>query len=258
MAIFTRIDTSVAPSVSQLNVYDGIKVAFANAGYSAPIDDYISGTDRILVYQITIDATKVYGSAFLKIRVSSTRVIGQQILTNWNVSTHAGLNANTESVYTALTSTNQVNFTALNGGVECKIVIVQQGAVAIFLGYISPENRPSWWNLDSFVYIFHPSSSALSTWKGVNFTPVGDVDLACSLGVAFMADANSQTNRRDILPGIIFYSRGNQGIVGKSSDDLAMVAASGTTRFDTLQIPNDTKEYLLIAPFSGGLAVRTK
>lgn len=42
-----------------------------------------------------------------------------------------------------------------------------------------------------------------------------------------------------------------------SSDNLVMLAASGTTRYDTIQIPGDTKQYLLLNPASGGLAVRT-
>lgn len=256
MAIATRIDSFVAPTLTQATLFDGIKAAFNNAGANAPFDDYTSGTDRIVVYAIALDASKTYGTTYLRIRLTTGFVIGQQLYSTWNTSTKTGLNPSAEITYTALIVTTQVNFTALNGAAEFKLVMLTQGAIAIALGFVSPANRPAWWDLNAWNYCFLATAATFAVFRSTNLNPYSSSDNDSSLNIARMGTANVQTNRRDLLPGVIFYSQTNQGISGRTSDDLVMIAGSGTTRYDTIQIPGDTKQYLLLNPASGGLAVR--
>lgn len=259
MAIATRTDSVLGPNWSQVTLADAIKVAFTNAGYTAPFDEFVTGTDRFLVYQIVVDSTKTAGTAYLRIKITNTFLISQQMLSSWIVANKTGANGFTElnASATALVVTTGVNFTAINGSSEYKFVLIYQGANVLALGHMSPENRPAWWDLNAWSYVFFPHAANFASFRTTTLNPYGNADLTSSLNLAAMGVANSQTNRRDIVAGIIFTTPTNQGIGCRSSDDLVMVASSGASRFDTLQIPGDTKQYLLLAPVSGGLAVRT-
>lgn len=256
MAVAIRTDSFVAPAITQQSLFDGIKAAFVNAGFATTFDDYTAGTDKVVVYQIVLDGTKTNGTSYLRIRVTTAFVIGQQILSTWNTSTKAGTNGSTEITYAALVANAQVNFVALRATPELALVMLTQGTSAIALGFLSPVNRPSWWDLSAWNYCFIPTGNTFATFRSPALNPFANTEQDTSLNVVRMAIANSQTNRRDLLPGIILYSQTNQGISGRTSDDLVMIAASGSTRYDTLQIPGDTKQYLILNPASGGLAVR--
>lgn len=258
MAIATRTDSFLAPTITQQLLYDAVKQSLTNAGYVPPFDEYTSGTDRIAVYAIVLDNTKIYGTTYLRVRVTTTFVVAQQLYSTWNTSTRTGINPSTEHLSTAFLATTQINFVALNGGSEYKFSLIQQGALFYSLGYFAPVNRPAWWNLDAWNYCFHPMDATFQSFRGTGVTPytTNNSTYDTSLNNGRMATANQQTNRRDIVPGLLFYNQANQGVSGRSSDDLVMTAASGATRYDTFQAPSDTKQYLLLNPASGGLAVR--
>lgn len=256
MVIAVRTDSFVAPAITQQSLFDGIKAAFINAGFTATFDDFTSGTDKVVVYAIVLDGTKTNGTSYLRIRVTTAFVIGQQILSTWNTSTKTGTGGSTEITYAALLANTQANFVALKAAPELALVMLTQGATAIALGFLSPANRPSWWDLAAWNYCFIPIANTFATFRSTALNPYANTEQDCSLNSARMGTANNQTNRRDLLPGVVFYSQTNQGISGRSSDDLVMVAASGSTRYDVLQIPGDAKQYLILNPAVGGLAVR--
>ncbi|MGL5925487.1 hypothetical protein [Chroococcidiopsis sp.] len=256
MAIASRIDSFVAPTLTQQSVYDGIKQAFSNAGFTVVHDEFTSGADKVVVYVCALDTAKAYGVTYLRIRLTTGFVIGQQLYSTWSIATHTGTNPSTEITYTALIANTQINFTALNGAAEFKLIMLTQGVNAIALGFVAPANKPAWWDLNAWNYCFIATSNTFAAFRSTNLNPYSNSDNDSSLNVSRMATANVQTNRRDLLPGIIFYTQTNQGISGRTSDDLVMIAGSGTTRYDTIQIPGDTKQYLLLNPTSGGLAVR--
>lgn len=258
MAVATRTDSFLAPTITQQTLYDAVKQAMTNAGYPAPTQEFTSGTDRVVVYAIVLDNTKTFGTTYLRVRVTTTFIIGQQLFSTWNTATSTGTNGSTEYTSTAFLSTAQLNFTALNGGTEYKLALLYQGALFYPLGYFAPVNKPAWWDLNAWNYCLHPVDNTFTTIRGVTVTPyaANNTNYDTNLNYTRMGTANQQTNRRDILPGILIYNQANQGISGRTSDDLVMVAGSGATRFDTLQAPGDSKQYLLLNPASGGLAVR--
>jgi hypothetical protein len=257
MAIATRIDSTLNSNWTQATLFDAVKLALANAGYSAPVSDFTSGTDRIAVYSIVLDGAKTYGTSFLRVRVSNAFVVGTQLLATWNPATNTGTGGGTEIVNTALVTTTTVNFVALNGGSEYKLVLVYQNAIYFPVGFLSPANKPVWWDLNSFNYCFIPAAITFALLRGTTLSPYANSELDSTLNNARMGIANTITNRRDVLPGVVLFTQANQGIAGRTSDDLIMLAASGTTRLDTIQIPSDTKQYLVINPAVGGLCIRT-
>lgn len=257
MAIAIRTDTFLAPPFTHQSLYDAVKAAFLNSGFTAIFDEFISGTDKIVVYAIVLDNTKTFGTTYLRLRVTSTFVIGQQLFGTWNPATDTGTGATTEVTYTALVNTVQVNFVNLNGSSEYKLVAMQQAANVIVLGFISPANKPIWWDLNAWNYCFIFTTNVYFVVRSTTFNPFTNTEYDSTLNNVRMANSNVQTNRRDLLPGVVFFTQTSQGIIGRSSDDLVMISASGTARYDTIQIPGDTKQYLLLNPASGGLAVRT-
>jgi hypothetical protein len=257
MAIAVRTDSLLAPTFTHQSLYDAVKAAFLSSGFTAVFDEFISGTDKVVVYAVVLDNTKGFGTTYLRIRVTSAFIIGQQLFGTWNPATDTGTGGSTEITYTALVNTMQVNFVNLNGVNEYKLVVIQQAANVIVLGFISPANKPVWWDLNAWNYCFIFTTNVYFVVRSTTFNPYANTEYDSILNNGRMSNANVQTNRRDLLPGIVFFTQTNQGISGRSSDDLVMLAASGTTRYDSIQIPGDTKQYLLLNPASGGLAVRT-
>lgn len=256
MTTSIRTNSVVSPTLTQQTVYDGLKQALANAGFTTLYDEYTSGTDKFVVYQIIIDNTKIYGSAYIRFGVTNNLTLTQQLYATWIRTTHSGSNGSAGIIYPALVNNTSFNFVALNMGVECKLVMAYQESNYHALGYISPANKPDWWSLDSFPYVFIPTSNTFAICRSTTLNPFNNSEYDLSVNWTRMGVANWMTNRRDLLNGIVFFTQSNQGVIGRTSDDLVSVAGAGTTRFDTIQVPSSSEQYLIINPASGGLAIR--
>lgn len=252
----TRTDTFLSPPITQQNLYDAIKQAFVNAGFTAPFDEYTSGTDKVVIYRIILDASKTFGTSYLRIRLTTGFTIGQQLYSTWAVATHTGSNPSGELIYTAL-SNSQINFTSLNGGAEYNMVFLTQGSNYFVLGHLTPFYKPIWWDLNAWNYCFVPASTLLSPLRSTALNPLGNTDNdAVAVTSGRLALQNPVTNRRDIFPGLIYCSAANTGIVGRASDDFVIIYGSGTSRYDILQVPGSSEQYLVIWNATGGVAIR--
>lgn len=254
----TRTDTNLSATITQTSLVDAIKTAFTNAGFSTPIDDYTSGSDRILVYSLVVDASKNYGTTFLRIRITSALVCNQQLFTGWNTSTKTGTNGGTEVSYTTLAAGLPITLVALNSG-EVRLVLLLQSGVLVPLGMFVPTNRMSWYDLNSWSYGFIASTNTFSTWRSANLTPYNDTSFdILPLANSRMSSANSQTGRRDVLSGLIGLSQSNQGYAFKTSDDLACISANGSNRLDIAAISGSTEQYLILGTVAGSLGIRVQ
>lgn len=256
MAVATRTDSTLAANWTQTTLFDAIKAALINAGFPNPVSDFTSGTDKIATYAVILDNTKAFGTTFLRVRITNAFIVAIQLFATWNSATNTGTGNSLEITNTALVPTTGVNFIALNAGNEAKLIGVQQGAIFYTLGFLSPANRPAWWDLASFNYCFIPTTNAFGVWRTTLQNPYANTEFDCNLNNTRMGSANTITSRRDILQGVVMLTQSNTGVSGRTSDDLVSVAASGATRFDTLQIPGSTNQYLLLNPSAGGLAIR--
>lgn len=257
MATATRADSNLAANFTQSTLADAIKQAFTNAGFANPVDDFTSGSDRILVYSQVVDSAKTYGTNYIRVRIASSLTLFQQILTGWNASNHTGSNGSSEYAYNSqsLNSSSPVTIISLNGGNEYKFVCISQGGYFWILGILTPSNRPNWWDLNSFSYGFIPVNTYWNSWRSSTMNPYANADYSVSLSYAEMSNPNPITNKRDITTGLLFYSKSNAGIACKTSDDLVQCCANGIARYETIQASGN--QYLVINPGAGGLAVRT-
>ncbi|MBD2495007.1 hypothetical protein [Nostoc sp. FACHB-280] len=257
MVIAARTTTNLAATITQTNLVAAIKTAMINAGFSTLYDDYTS-TNRILVYEVVNDTSKTYGKNYFVISISSALVVATQIFSTWNATTHTGTGGSAVTTFSAFATGSSISFTAFSAGDELKLVIAVQGSVVVMIGSLIPAIRPSWWDLNLWNWGFYPTATTLSTWKSTSINPYSNENYQfLILTSTFLATANPQTNKRDVITGLLLASSSNTGIAGKTSDDIACVCASGSSRYDTIQPNGTTQIFTILNNASGGFAVRT-
>jgi hypothetical protein len=259
MAIATRTNTTLAATITQANLVAALKTAFTNAGFATLYDEYTAAsTNKFLVYEITADSSKTYGKIYLRVGVGTGLITYSEIFTSWDAVNHAGINGSTLNTFTAFSSSSSISFAAFNGGDEFKIVVLVQGSIVIPLGVLIPASRPSWWDLNLWPWGFVPTASNFLSWRSTAINPyTNDSYQLLSVTNSILGTANPQTNKRDVITGILLGSSSNTGIAGKTSDDLAIVCASGSSRYDTIQPTGTTQVFTILNNASGGFAVRT-
>jgi hypothetical protein len=258
MVIAVRTDTSIAATITQTSYYDALKIAFTNAGFGSPYHDFTSGTDRIIVYEFPVDNTKIAGTNYLRIRISNTLITYQQVYTSWNIATSTGTGNSVEITYTTLASNNTVGFVSLNGGSEYRLVLVSQASTFLPLGMIVPANKPDWWDLNNWSYGFIFTANTMTILRSSALNPYSNSDFDLFLNATRMVNVNPQTNRRDILAGMILLTQTNTGSGGRTSDDIAQIAGNGSSRYDLLNVFGTSQQYLVVNNNSGGMAVRVQ
>lgn len=254
----TRTISSLAATITQDSLVTALLAAFNNAGYSAPVLNITSGTDRIIAYQITV-GSGTFGSFFLRLRITSALVIFQQLSSGIPSGGTSGANASGEINYGTLSTTLPITFNGLNSGTnnEFKLVMLTQGTTFFPLGYISPANRRGSWSLNSWTWGFIFTSSATNVLRGTALNQYNNSDYdILAAGNTRMGTANPIDNERDLLTNFVILSQANQGSPGSSTNDLAVVCASGSSRYDTSPLTGTSGQYLIVNPGSGGFAVR--
>lgn len=260
---FTRTDTTQAPTITQQILYDFIKARFAALGNYTLFDEFVATTDRNVVYEYVLDNTKIFGKVYLRIRVTAALAVTEFLYTSWNTATDTGTAASTETTTVTFASNIAVDAVNLVKGLEGKFCVLSQGTTIAFLGIWRPDNKPSAWNEDSFPFAFIQKNDWATPWNiwfGCASSPYGTTTALNTyttlLNDARMGTQNPINNKRDILAGIVLFSP-TQGVAGRSSDEMVIVASSGLARFDPVQVTAGVEEYLLLNPGNGGLAVRT-
>jgi hypothetical protein len=263
----TRTISSLSATITQASLATAIQTAFTNAGFSAPVLDATSGTDRILAYAYTsVSGSFSFNTVYLRLRITSTLGIFQQLSTGIPSGGTSGTNASTEVSLGTLVSTTPCTFNSLNSGnvvvggttfVEYRLIFLVQGSLMLPLGLFAPINRRGSWSLNSWSWAFIFTSSALSVARGTNLNQYASADLdVLASGNTRLGTSNPSDNERDVLSNLILLTQSNQGSPGRSSDDLAIVSANGSSRYDTIPITGTSQQYLIVNPGSGGFAVR--
>jgi hypothetical protein len=257
MTIAIRTITTLAANFTQAQLSTALQTAFTNAGFTSLFDNYTSGTDLILVYALVTDASKTFGTTYLRVRITNTFIINQAVYSTWNATAHTGTGNTTEVTYSTLINTASVTFNALSAGGEAKLIIVTQGSTFLPLGIIAPATLRSSWNLNTYTCGFIFISNTMLVLRGTtaNQTGFADNDIALA-GSLRLATANVIDNERDLLTGWILLNQSNQGFIGRTSDDLAIVSASGSTRYDIAIRSGTSQQFLILQPNAGSLAIR--
>jgi hypothetical protein len=255
--VATRLNSTLGTNFTQATLVTALKAAMLDAGFSAPVDEYTFGTDKVIVYSFIVDSSQTFGTTYYRIRVSSAFIIFHSLYATWNTTSHTGLNPSPEYSFNALVTTNTINFTALNGGGEYKFLFITQNSAIVPLGVIAPANKPNWWNLNNWNYGFIWTSVNLNILASTAINPYNASTYNLIINNSTMVSANPQTGATDVLTGLILLTASNKGIAGKTSEDLGSACIFSTSRYNT--IPSDTvnQNFLIINPVAGGLVIKT-
>lgn len=258
MAISNRTTTSLAAPITQASLTAALQTAFTNAGFDAPIHNYTSGTDQILVYKVTLDATKTYGSIYLRLRISNTLILYQQLYSNWDTVNKTGSDGSSEVTYITLSNSINISFNSFNGGSEVKQVVVTQNSLFAPLGLIFPENRPSRWDLNSYPYGFIWTSINPSTLRCTSRNMYTNSDFVTYLNDSNLSGASPGGDGNDLIRGIILKSLANNGVGCQSSSNLGYGCNANLSRFVTIPVTGTTQIWTVINNVAGGLLIQTQ
>ncbi|MCC5626857.1 hypothetical protein LC613_01080 [Nostoc sphaeroides CHAB 2801] len=259
MAIAIRTNTTLTPTITQATLINAIKAAMANAGFPSLYSEFTAGTDICLIYEWIVDSTKNFGKVYIRIRITTGLLIAQQIFSAWNTGTNTGTNGSTEASYGSLSASSTINFVALNGADEYRLVALAQGSTLMPIGVLMPAFRQEFWDLNSWTYGFIFTSSAMTILRGViaanNPYANSDFDLLL-VGNSRLTNVNNQTNQPDLARGLLMLTQSNQGIAAATSEDFAVGAFLGQTRFTDAIPPGTTQTYVILQNLAGGVAIK--
>ena len=256
---FRVTDSNLLPPINRTHLTVAIKNALATAGFPVLFDEVNThGTDRV-VYEIPFNPTATYGKAYLEIEIDYVLNVRQRLHLDWNRVNNTGWGSGPWGPQVQFGFNSEITFRGFEKSDECRLVGIRQTNRIQFLGYLRPVNKPIWWNENSSLYCFIPGANNFITWYGASSSnsPYGNSMYTSSLGRPQMANPNPITSKRDVVTGILMYSNTDQGVCGRTSDDLAMVSGSGLGIYDVIQVVPQEEEYTIVHPAAGGLALRT-
>lgn len=257
--VATRTQTILSPTVTQLALADAIKAAFVALGYSS-VDDYISGTDRLLVFSLQQDATKTYGTIFLRCRITTALAVSQTIGVSFNSTTKALTNESSAAAVITFGSTTEINLITYANGSQYRLVTLNQGTgtSTTILGIFRPTNKPSWWDegVSPYAFIaFNNNNTNLKDFVCANLPPFTSMTGAGIESSSRMTNPNPITGKRDLLPNLPLYTSTSHGICGNLPEDFALVCGSGSAKLDILEV-SSTEKYEFIYSGANPVVVR--
>lgn len=278
MVTAVRTNSIIQPPITHQSLIDGLRVAFTNAGFPSPVDafgyqasdssdnggifdpgnqvSFSAEQEYNLVYPCVLDETKIRGITYNKIKISIYLEIQHCLCSTWDTANHLSFNCGNSAYCFTPNSSSPLRFISLNGQEEYKLIIVWQGNNYFPLGYVAPFYKSAWWNLDIWNYAFIMENNSFSSARSCSVNPYDSENYSTNLNNYLLSQPNQQTNERDVIPGVYFYSQTCQGTAGRTSDDWVSVAANGTNRFDVINTESNEGQYLLLSPNQGGLAIK--
>lgn len=148
---------------------------------------------------------------------------------------------------------NAIFFKAINHPEIRGVFIQQANRQTIFLGYIRPENLPTWWNENSHPYIFTSPNADLLNFRmfsGVN-SPYSSATQANSYRIGNLslgAGNAANSSKRDVIASPLMLDAQTQtGIIGRFSNDIILTNYSVFAQFDKLIVTPGVEEYLILS-----------
>ncbi|MEQ9355115.1 hypothetical protein [Coleofasciculus chthonoplastes] len=253
--MIATIDQKNLVSLTQDLLVDEIKLAAAKTSLGIPFDEYTSGTDKYLVFEVVQDANAAFGKIYHHWQIRFDLRIYSRLYSDWVAANKTGLDDSGSFYHDTLNNTDPVTLLTVNGGSEYQFIIFSQGSILVVLGGVYPAKKPDWWDLSSWNYYFTPDYNDYRRFRSTAKNPFSNQYHDVSLKNSRMETANIHTGRRDILQGILFFTQSNQGISGKSSDDLVSCSAAGSSLGDVIEVVTGER-YLVLDKSAGGLGVR--
>lgn len=262
--VMTRTDTSQSPTITATNFENSLHTAMLNAGFVLWHTYTASGQNRRIYREVFNSST--YGTAFYEIRINTTtRELSVAGYVAFNTTNNTGTGAVTSTNNFTPTTGDAINYVALNGGSEFRVVLIRQAGAVVVVGQLRPSlNKPSWWDENIYPYVWYLTSMTSNQW--LNLQTAGGSSL--SPWQFTLAAIGSRTTKgtvpggqREISNALLLRTNTNASIVGTCgvfSNDIARASADGLEAgVDMLVVTAGTEEYLVIEAASGGLVVRT-
>jgi len=256
MVIATVDQKNLVVPITQNLLVNEIKLAAAATDLGIPFDEYVSGTDNYLVFEVVQDANTAFGKVYHHWQIRADLQIHCRLCSSWGIANKNGADDSGSFSHSVLNGTDPIAVLTVSGGSEYQFIIFSQGINLVVLGGIYPARKPDWWSLSSWNYYFTPDYNDYRRFRSTRKNPYSNIYHDVSLKNSRMGNANIHTGRRDVVQGVLFFSQSNQGISGKSSDDLVSCAAAGSSLGDVIEVPVTGERYLILDKNAGGLGVR--
>jgi hypothetical protein len=258
---FNRTDFTLLPPVTQQSFYDAIKARLAVIGGYTLFSEYASSGDKIVVYEILNDSSKLFGKVYYRVRVTTGLQIFQQLYVSWNSTTNTGTLPSTESTGVTFVSNVAIDFVSFGKIPEYRFLCLSQNTTFALFGVLRPEIKSDGWSEDSYPWMFISennwvAANQFKVWFSCTSNPYANVSgFSTNMADARLSSQNPVTNKRDSQASMTIFSA-TQGIAGQTSQEVITVAALGQTRFELIQFIAGTEEYILLNPGYGTMAIR--
>jgi len=257
--VMTRTDTSQSPTITATNFENSLHTAMLNAGFTLWHTYTASGENRRIYREIFNSST--YGTAFYEIRINTTsRQLSIAAYVAFNTTTNTGTGTITSINSFTPTTGNQIDYVALNGGSEFRVVLIRQAGTLAIVGQLRPSlNKPSWWDENNYSYVWYIRNLTTNQWSVV--TTGAPWSSATAVLVSRTIRGTVPGGQREIANAVELASVSTAspgGTCGVFSNDIAQSSTEGLVPgVDMLVVTAGTEEYLVLEAASGGLVVRT-
>jgi hypothetical protein len=253
MTVATRTITQLAAGWTQATLTTAINTALSNAGFTGITQYAVSGVNYLAMPFSS--GTGANAITQYRVQITSAFAVSHQLFSALNTSTNAGTNGSGEQAATTFLASQPITFHALNAFPEYRGVLVVQGAVAMLLGVLNPQNRLDVWSLESWNHAFIFSS--LGALASTSLNPFGNTAYTPKpLGDANLASPATAFNASTLDAGLRIYTNSNQGCWTQTSVDLAAAPTASRVRGDTFTPVGTTDIYLVAGVGNGGLVMR--
>jgi hypothetical protein len=258
---FNRTDYTLLPPITQQTFYDAIKARLAVIGGYTLFSEYSASGDKIVVYELLSDSTKLFGKVYYRVRVTTGLQIFQQLYVTWNATTNTGTLPSTESTSISFASNVAIDFVTFGKLPEYRFLALSQNTTFALFGGLRPEIKSDGWSEDSYPWMFildndWTAANQFKKWLSCTSNPYSNTSgFTSNMADSRLSSQNPVTNKRDSQASMVIYST-TQGIAGQTSQEILTVAALGQTRFELIQFIAGTEEYILLNPGYGAMAIR--
>ncbi|HEY9696758.1 MAG TPA: hypothetical protein V6D10_05815 [Trichocoleus sp.] len=255
-------EVTLNPPFTVASLGDALKTACAAAGLGNPIADFSQfGYDRTLVYAVVTDASKAYGTQYLRLMISpnGTRFdVAQTLHSEFDLedTTFPGYGGG-ESSWLLRPETLQIKSFA---SAEFKLIGLYQARLGNFtlLGTLRPTIQPAYWdeNISQFLLININESGNIpaSAWSLSDISPYAYTGIRFGFE-SFPSKKNPFTNQADLLAGVALYPIDPSGIFGICSPDLVLASDGNLNLGDVITLPDNKRYYCFVKPTSANYAI---
>lgn len=248
--VATKTRSVITQPISHQSLCDVCKQKLIDLGYTV-LDDYLDGSTRVFICSSALDASKTYGTIFIRFRFYSNLTVDQTLGSGYNAANKTFINPGESSYAGGFASNIDLDVTTYSSNNEYKILQLSQSNLTYYrqiLGFIRPSNKPTWWNEDlaNCAFILRNVDPLFETLylSGVRpFSQFSQAECRLTSGLQY---PNPLTSERDIVSNIPIYVNGHFGVAGTLPSDICFFAGNGTNILDTLVLA-DGKKYDVIA-----------